>query len=157
MPSLIDPSLAPAGKHVLHAYVPATEPYSWWEGLDRQSEEYLKKKDEAADFLWSAIEKYVPDARNRAIQGTVQIGTPLTHERFLRRSFGTYGPRVEAGKHTLPGHKTPSLGSTLRAISRFLELEFRQPLHPELSLPIICCPYLDIGHCLDKIRLPKKK
>lgn len=91
MPSLIDPTLAPEGKHVLHAYVPATEPYSWWEGLDRTSDEYLKKKEEAADFLWSAIEKYVPNARDRAVKGTVQIGTPLTHERFLRRSYGAYG------------------------------------------------------------------
>jgi len=107
MPSLIDPSLAPEGKHVLHAYVPATEPYEWWEGLDRNSDEYKKKKEEAADFLWSAIEEYVPDARKRAEPGTVQIGTPLTHERFLRRTRGAYGPRVEAGKHTLPGHKTP--------------------------------------------------
>lgn len=91
MPSLIDPSLAPAGKHVLHAYVPATEPYEWWAGMDRGSDEYRKKKDEAADFLWSAIEEYVPKARERAVPGTVQIGTPLTHERFLRRTRGTYG------------------------------------------------------------------
>jgi phytoene dehydrogenase-like protein len=91
MPSLIDPSLAPEGKHVLHAYVPATEPYEWWEGLDRNSKEYKQKKEEAADFLWSAIEEYVPDARNRAVEGTVQIGTPLTHERFLRRTRGAYG------------------------------------------------------------------
>lgn len=110
MPSLIDPSLAPEGKHVLHAYVPATEPYEWWEGMDRNSEEYKKKKEEAADFLWSAIEEYVPNARDRAVPGTVQIGTPLTHERFLRRTRGAYGPRVEAGKHTLPGHKTPLEG-----------------------------------------------
>jgi len=107
MPSLIDPTLAPDGKHVIHAYVPATEPYEWWEGMDRSSKEYKVKKEEAADFLWSAIEEYVPDARERAIPNTVQIGTPLTHERFLRRSKGAYGPRVEAGKHTLPGHKTP--------------------------------------------------
>jgi len=107
MPSLIDPTLAPEGKHVLHAYVPATEPYEWWEGMDRSSKEYKQKKEEAADFLWSAIEEYVPNARERAIPGTVQIATPLTHERFLRRSKGAYGPRVEAGKHTLPGHKTP--------------------------------------------------
>mmetsp|Transcript_20415 Transcript_20415/g.26394 ORF Transcript_20415/g.26394 Transcript_20415/m.26394 type:complete len:587 (-) Transcript_20415:299-2059(-) len=107
MPSLIDPSLSPDGTHVLHAYVPATEPYDWWEGMDRSSDEYKMKKEEAADFLWTAIEQYVPDARNRAIDGTVQIGTPLTHERFLRRSKGAYGPRVEAGKQTLPGHKTP--------------------------------------------------
>merc|ERR1712086_1051947 len=107
MPSLIDSSLAPEGKHVLHAYVPATEPYEWWSEMDRGSDEYKKKKEEAADFLWSAIEEYVPNARDRAVPGTVQIGTPLTHERFLRRSKGAYGPRVEAGKHTLPGHKTP--------------------------------------------------
>jgi phytoene dehydrogenase-like protein len=107
MPSLIDDTLAPEGKHVLHAYVPATEPYEWWAGLDRKSDEYLKKKEEAADFLWSAIEEYVPNARERAIPGTVQIGTPLTHERFLRRTRGAYGPRVEAGQQTLPGHMTP--------------------------------------------------
>lgn len=111
MPSLIDPSLAPEGKHVLHAYVPATEPYSEWAHLDRNSQEYKQKKEEAADFLWSAIEKYVPDARNRAVPGTVQIGSPLTHERFLRRTRGTYGPRVEVGSgQTLPGHKTPLKG-----------------------------------------------
>lgn len=107
MPSLIDPTLAPEGKHVLHAYVPATEPYEWWAGMDRTSDEYKKKKEEAADFLWSAIEEYIPNARDRAVPGTVQIGTPLTHERFLRRTNGAYGARVEAGKHTLPGHKTP--------------------------------------------------
>jgi len=107
MPSLIDPTLAPEGKHVLHAYVPATEPYEWWKDMDRNSDEYKQKKDEAADFLWSAIEEYVPNARDRAVPGTVQIGTPLTHERFLRRSNGAYGPRVQAGKQTLPGHKTP--------------------------------------------------
>ena len=91
MPSLIDPSLAPEGKHVLHAYVPATEPSEWWEGMDRKSDEYKKKKEEAADFLWSAIEQYVPNARDRAEPGTVQIATPLTHERFLRRTRGAYG------------------------------------------------------------------
>jgi len=107
MPSLIDPTMAPENKHVIHAYVPATEPYSWWENMDRKSEEYKKKKEEAEDFLWSAIEEYVPNARDRAVKGTVQIGTPLTHERFLRRSRGAYGPRVEAGKNKLPGHKTP--------------------------------------------------
>jgi phytoene dehydrogenase-like protein len=91
MPSLIDPSLAPPGKHVIHAYVPATEPYEWWANMDRKSEAYRQKKDEAADFLWRAVEHYVPNARDRAVPGTVQIGTPLTHERFLRRTRGTYG------------------------------------------------------------------
>ena len=30
--SVMDPALAPAGKHTLHAYLPATEPWSLWEG-----------------------------------------------------------------------------------------------------------------------------
>lgn len=34
--SVMDPSLAPPGKHCLHAYLPATEPFSLWEGLDRK-------------------------------------------------------------------------------------------------------------------------
>eukprot|EP00560_Eucampia_antarctica_P006776 CAMPEP_0197830172 /NCGR_PEP_ID=MMETSP1437-20131217/6778_1 /TAXON_ID=49252 ORGANISM="Eucampia antarctica, Strain CCMP1452" /NCGR_SAMPLE_ID=MMETSP1437 /ASSEMBLY_ACC=CAM_ASM_001096 /LENGTH=603 /DNA_ID=CAMNT_0043432383 /DNA_START=34 /DNA_END=1845 /DNA_ORIENTATION=+ len=115
MPSLIDDTMAPEGTHVLHAYVPATEPYSEWAVYknDRKNPEYLKKKEEAADFLWSAIENYVPNARGRVIEGTVQIGTPLTHERFLRRTDGAYGPRVQAGKQTLPGHKTPLEGLNL--------------------------------------------
>lgn len=107
MPSLIDPSLAPTGRHVLHAYTPATEPYEDWAGMDRRSDEYRRKKSEAADFLWTAVEAYIPDARQRSDKRVEQIGTPLTHERFLRRSFGSYGPRAKAGEQSLPGHKTP--------------------------------------------------
>ena len=157
MPSLIDPTLAPEGKHVLHAYVPATEPYEWWNGLDRKSDEYLQKKEEAADFLWSAIEEYVPNARERAVPGTVQIGTPLTHERFLRRTNGAYGPRVEAGKQTLPGHKTPLDGLLLCGDFTF----------PGIGVPataasgaITANNLLSVQQhwsMLDKIRLPDKE
>jgi phytoene dehydrogenase-like protein len=44
--SVIDPSLAPKGKHTLHAYLPASEPYELWEGLSRKSEEYAALKEE---------------------------------------------------------------------------------------------------------------
>ena len=33
IPSIIDPDLAPAGKHTLHAYLPATEPFDIWKGM----------------------------------------------------------------------------------------------------------------------------
>ena len=33
MASLLDPDLAPDGCHVIHAYVPATEPYERWAGV----------------------------------------------------------------------------------------------------------------------------
>lgn len=30
IPSVADPSMAPPGKHSLHAYLPATEPFELW-------------------------------------------------------------------------------------------------------------------------------
>jgi phytoene dehydrogenase-like protein len=58
--------------------------------------------------LWAAVSEYIPNAKARAELGTVQVGTPLTHQRFLRRSNGSYGPRAVAGSgKSLPGHKTP--------------------------------------------------
>lgn len=32
--SVKEPGMAPPGKHCLHAYLPATEPYELWQGLD---------------------------------------------------------------------------------------------------------------------------
>lgn len=157
MASLIDPSLAPEGKHVIHAYVPATEPYSDWAGMDRNSEEYSKKKQEAADFLWSAIEEYVPNARNRAIPGTVQIGTPLTHERFLRRTRGTYGPRLVAGgEQTLPGHKTPLNGLLLCGDFTFPGIGVPATAASGAITANTLVSVVDHWGMLDKIRLPKK-
>jgi phytoene dehydrogenase-like protein len=51
IPSVLDPSLAPEGKHVLHAYTPGTEPYHLWEGLDRKSEEYKQLKKERSEVI----------------------------------------------------------------------------------------------------------
>ena len=157
MASLIDPSLAPPGKHVIHAYVPATEPYSDWAGLDRKSEEYLRKKEEAADFLWSAIEEYVPNARDRAIPGTVQIGTPLTHERFLRRTRGSYGPRLVAGgEQTLPGHKTPLNGLLLCGDFTFPGIGVPATAASGAITANTLVSVTDHWSMLNKIRLPKK-
>jgi len=103
-PSMLDPDLAPPGYHSLHAYTPATEPWADWKDLDPKSEEYRKKKEEARDFLRSAVAKQVPDLESRIV--LEQVGTPLTHRRFLRKPLGSYGPRVKA-PDMLPGHKTP--------------------------------------------------
>eukprot|EP00434_Breviolum_minutum_P005278 symbB.v1.2.004653.t1/scaffold268.1/size246746/4 len=107
VPSLLDPDFAPQGYHSLHAYTPATERWADWEHLDRRSEEYKQKKKDAADFLYSAIERQVPDIRSRVV--FEQVGTPLTHERFLRKPKGAYGWRVLAGAN-LPSHTTPLPG-----------------------------------------------
>jgi phytoene dehydrogenase-like protein len=106
--SLLDPSLAPEGGHVVHAYTPATEPYASWEGLERTSAEYRRKKEEAATVLWEAIERQIPDVRQRA--KVTLVGTPLTHERFLQRERGSYGPFLSATDGMLPMQGTSCPG-----------------------------------------------
>lgn len=49
VPSVLSPDLAPPGKHVLHAYLPGTEPYELWTGLDRRSAEYKNLKSERSE------------------------------------------------------------------------------------------------------------
>lgn len=104
IPSLLDPSLAPPGKHNIHVYTPATEPYQLWSELDRQSEEYDRQKQQRAEVMWQALERIIPDIRDRC--EVTLVGTPLTHARFLRRYHGSYGPAISAGKGFFPGHKT---------------------------------------------------
>ena len=89
IPSVIDPTLSPPGKHVIHAYTPGTEPYEIWEHLDRSSDEYKALKRARSEILFEAVEKAIPDVRDRI--EIEMIGTPLTHKRFLRRCDGTYG------------------------------------------------------------------
>ena len=108
VPSLLDPSLAPEGRAVIHAYLPATEPYEVWEGMDRRSDEYKALKAERAEPLWRAIERFIPDIRERA--EVTMVGSPLTHERFLRRTRGTYGPPLFVGDETIPYAATPVPG-----------------------------------------------
>lgn len=46
----------------------------------------------------------IPDIRQRA--ELTLVGTPLTHQRFLRRHRGTYGPAISARRASFPGPKT---------------------------------------------------
>ncbi|MBF2035328.1 MAG: NAD(P)/FAD-dependent oxidoreductase [Leptolyngbyaceae cyanobacterium T60_A2020_046] len=108
IPSILDPGLAPPGKHVIHVYTPGNEPYALWQGLDRRSPEYAEFKHQRSAALWAALARVIPDVRDRVEVSLV--GTPLTHERFLRRYRGSYGPAIAAGKALFPGPKTPLNG-----------------------------------------------
>ena len=105
IPSVHDETLAPPGHAVLHIYTPATEDFARWEGIDRKSEEYNQLKEERSQYLWTVLEKIIPDIRTRT--KLVQIGTPLTHQRFLNRHRGSYGPAIVAGEGSFPFPKTP--------------------------------------------------
>jgi len=117
IPTMLDPSLAPPGKHVVHAYTAANEPYGIWENLKRGSKEYNAMKEERSQGVWRALEKVIPDVRERA--ELTLVGTPLTHSRFVRRHRGTYGPGIEAGKQAWPTANTDIPGLLLCGDSTF--------------------------------------
>ena len=105
IPSLLDPSLAPEGKHSIHVYTPATEPYSLWANLKRNSDEYKQLKEERSQVMWDALARFIPDIRSRC--EVELVGTPLTHARFLRRHQGTYGAAWDASESLFPISTTP--------------------------------------------------
>ena len=86
MPTLLDPSLAPAGHHILHTFTPSA--IDAWNGLSPTA--YRSKKQADADRLIGRLEAILPGlaaaVRHR------EVGTPRSHRRFLGRMGGTYGP-----------------------------------------------------------------
>lgn len=86
IPTLLDPSLAPAGHHIVHTFTP-----SWmqdWEGLS--ASDYEEKKEAAAAQLITRLEQIFPHLSEHL--DYQEVGTPRTHRRFLGRMDGTYGP-----------------------------------------------------------------
>lgn len=100
IPTMLDKSIAPPGKHLIHAYTAANEPFGLWKDMKRGSEEYNRMKEERSECVWKALEKVIPDVRERT--ELKLVGTPLTHQRFVRRYNGSYGPGILAGKQSWP-------------------------------------------------------
>jgi prolycopene isomerase len=86
MPSLLDPSLAPAGHHIVHTFTPSS--MEAWRGLSPTA--YAAKKEGDANRLIARLEAILP-----GLAGAIthrEVGTPRSHRRFLGRSGGSYGP-----------------------------------------------------------------
>ena len=132
IPTVFDPSLAPEGYHIIHAYTAAADNFEQWEKFLKETKEtgkvgcspnsgkaqeynrnkeYETLKAEKAEVLWKAVECVIPDIRERAARddSVVLVGTPLTHRRYNQRYKGTYGPGVNPGKDVweLAGATTP--------------------------------------------------
>ncbi len=86
IPTLLDKSLAPEGKHIIHAFTPSS--IYEWENLSR--EDYLKKKQNYYSFIIEKISKIIPNLDKNIDHR--EIGTPRTHRKFLGRFEGSYGP-----------------------------------------------------------------
>ncbi len=136
IPSLIDSSLAPPGKHVIHVYTPGNEPYDLWKGMNRKSEEYAQQKQQRSEVMWQALTRIIPDIRERT--EISMTGTPLTHERFLRRNRGSYGPAISARKGLFPGPGTPLKGLFCCGDSTF----------PGIGLPAVAASGMIVANTL---------
>ncbi|GMY14387.1 prolycopene isomerase, chloroplastic [Fagus crenata] len=87
IPTVLDSSLAPEGRHILHIFT--TSSIEDWEGLPRK--DYEAKKELVADEIIRRLEtKLFPGLRSSIV--FMEVGTPKTHRRFLARDKGTYGP-----------------------------------------------------------------
>jgi phytoene dehydrogenase-like protein len=136
IPSVLDANLAPPGKHSIHVYTPGNEPYRLWQGLSRSSAAYAQQKEARSQVMWQALERVIPDIRSRTTLALT--GTPLTHERYLRRYQGTYGPAIWAGKGLFPGPKTPIKGLLCCGDSTF----------PGIGLPAVAASGMMAAHSL---------
>lgn len=108
IPTLLDPNLAPNGYHIVHAFTP-----SWMEDWeDLSGDEYEARKEEAAGRIIERLENIFPGLD--AGLDYLEVGTPRSHQRFLGRQDGTYGPiprRKLRGLLGMPFNRTgiPSL------------------------------------------------
>ncbi len=90
IPSLEDPSIAPPGTHSMT--VMSSTSIDWPRPSDRfyQSEEYKKMKEEEASKILDVLEEnYFPKLRENIL--TLDVGTPSTLERYLRKHKGNIG------------------------------------------------------------------
>jgi phytoene dehydrogenase-like protein len=88
IPSLADPSLAPAGRHVMSIHVQYT-PYRRREG------DWRTRRDEVADAALALLEEYAPGI-GRLVLGR-QVLTPLD----LENTYGLTGGHPFHGEHSL--------------------------------------------------------
>ena len=144
IPSVLDPALAPPGKHTIHVYTPGNEPYDLWATLERGTPAYKKQKAQRAEVMWQALERVIPDIRDRTTLNLT--GTPLTHQHYLRRHQGTYGPAIRAGESLFPGPNTPIKGLFCCGDSTF----------PGIGLPAVAASGMICAHTLVPIHQHKQ-
>ncbi len=105
IPSVLDKGMAPKGKHVLHGYTPANEPWEIWENLKPNESNYKNLKEERCSIFLKSLRKIIPDIDSRI--EIKFLGTPLTHKKFTNTYCGSYGPALSAAEGLFPGCKTP--------------------------------------------------
>lgn len=108
--------------------------------MERNSKAYALRKQERAEVMWQALERIIPDIRDRT--EVTLVGTPLTHARFLRRHRGSYGPAIAAGKALFPGATTPLSGLLCCGDSTF----------PGIGMPAVAASGMMAAHTIAPVQ-----
>ena len=90
IPTLLDPSLAPAGQHLLKVLV--TVPYAYRQNWEKEdSKRYREIKEDFSRTILKQLEsKFIPDLRNHLL--FQEAATPITLERYTGNEMGAmYG------------------------------------------------------------------
>ncbi|ACF13725.1 FAD dependent oxidoreductase [Chloroherpeton thalassium ATCC 35110] len=105
-PTILDPTCAPDGKHVLHVFTTALAS-DWQKPVSKNDTDYLAAKEAQANQLIRRTERLLPGLSD-AIDLKL-IASPHTHERYLSRYLGSYGPLLRKGQYVLekPQNFTP--------------------------------------------------
>ncbi|MGB0130794.1 phytoene desaturase family protein [Chlorobium sp.] len=111
-PTILDPSLAPPGRHIVHAFV--TSETDMWDRYGRGSAGYREAKERYADSIIARTEKILPGLLS-AVKLKV-LATPQTHERYLNRWKGSYGPMLKPGQNILQKPQNRTLVKNLFAV-----------------------------------------
>src|SRR5262249_16011071 len=100
IPSVLDPTIAPADSHNLHMFT--VERRDGW----RYGNGYRDRKGRVAEPLIARLKENLPLLADPHFHISA---TPLTNERFLARKDGSYGPLFSGGKDLLfrPKNLTP--------------------------------------------------
>jgi phytoene desaturase len=111
IPTIIDPSLAPPGHHIVRIMTPASYRFrNGWGWHDR--ERYLILKEEMAQRLIRTVEnRYIPGLSARI--KVIEAATPCTLERYTANEGGaTYGLAPTPGQFGIgrPANRTPLRG-----------------------------------------------
>jgi phytoene dehydrogenase-like protein len=88
IPSLTDPSVAPAGKHLMSIYVQYT-PYQLRDG------DWNRRREELGDLVIDTLSEYAPNLKGAILER--QVLTPLD----LEQMFGLTGAESSHGEQTL--------------------------------------------------------
>ncbi|MEI6846647.1 MAG: NAD(P)/FAD-dependent oxidoreductase [Chlorobiaceae bacterium] len=111
-PTILDSSLAPPSRHIVHLFVSAE--IDEWQQYERTSIAYREAKEMYAAQIISRTEKILPRL-SEAIELKV-LATPLTHERYLNRYRGSYGPLFKPGQNILQKPQNTTIVKNLFAV-----------------------------------------